>query len=98
MTRIRTVLFYGYLVAVIVVGIVLGHVILSNRAAIRSANRALCSLKADYTARGDHFSYLLRTHPHGTVDYTRAYLIERSHSYQRNIASLSDITCPKEAP
>jgi hypothetical protein len=95
--RLKAVLFWTYLAAIVVGWFLLVTAVLANRAAIQKSDRALCSLRADYTARSGHLQQILRDHPDGTVDFTAPYLKARIASYQVDIASLADITCNEGA-
>lgn len=44
-------MFYGYLLAIIVSGALVGHVILDNRRIASESHRGLCTLKAERVAR-----------------------------------------------
>ena len=98
--RAGLVLFYGYLAAVIIGGIVVGQVILDNRDAIQAAHRALCAIKASDDRRLESALQRLIDHPEGTQDFPRGVVIRSIKVARSDLMGLSDVNCPpvKETP
>ena len=95
-----TILFYSYLLAVVIGGIVIGQVVLRNQAAIQAAHRALCAIKASDERRLESALQRLIDHPEGTPDFPRGVVIRSIKVSRSDLAGLGDVNCPtvKETP
>lgn len=103
-------LFYGYIGGIFVAAVVAVVAINGNHAiavkaknaataagnAAALANRSLCFQKEAAVGQLRAARTFLRKNPQGTVDFSRAVILNAIHSDEVDVAALRDIHCPPE--
>ena len=87
------ILFYGYLVAILVGGFVVGHVVLQMRSVLQETHRAQCVAKADAQKQVRQTKQFIREHPNGTADFSKQFLLSSLHQAELRAKTLSDVSC-----
>jgi hypothetical protein len=91
-------LFFGYLVAILVTGLIAAKALVDVTGAVNRANRALCSQKASAQSRIDSSRDFLRDHPNGVpqVGLTKILILRGIHRDTQIVRGFSDIHCPPD--
>jgi hypothetical protein len=94
-SRAGVILFYSYLVAILITGILVGFGINYLIHLANQNRRALCSLQNSYKEDLDGTKKLIKEHPNGfpTLGITRTDLLRQKDTLQKRVDSLDDVDC-----
>lgn len=93
-SHLGIVIFYGYLVAILIAGVLIGKVVLDNRQIAAQAHRALCAQKQGYEHTYQGSKTYLRDHPNGTRDFSKDVIVAAILQSKTQLAAFGDVTCP----
>lgn len=96
-SKVRIILFYFYLVAVLALASVVTKVVVDNRNQARESHRALCTLQADRHKRVEQTEEVLKSKKPEDVQVVKALgktiLLRSLASAKADERALKDISC-----
>ncbi len=106
-SHVGIVIFYGYLVAILVAGVLIGKVVIDNHhlanqarrlsvqnnSVARQNHRVLCAQKNGYELTYRNATTYLRKHPHGTVAFSRDVIVAAKLQAKVQLGAFKDVKC-----
>ena len=92
-SHLGVILFYGYLIAVVIGGVVIARVIRNNHATATQVQRALCAQKNGYEQTYTRSKQYLHEHPNGTRDFSKDVIVAAILQAKVQLHAFRDVTC-----
>ncbi len=93
-SHLGVIIFYGYLLSILVAGVLIAKVIRDNHRIAVQTQRALCAQKQGYEQTYQNSKKYLREHPHGTRDFSKDVIVAAILQSKTQLAAFQDVACP----
>ncbi len=92
-SHIGIALFYGYLLAILLVGFLVSRALINLHNVAAQNHRALCSEKHGYETTYNGGKKFLRDHPNGTSDFSKDVIVAAILQAKVQLHAFRDVTC-----